>query len=210
MKTTKSKQIDKIHFLEAIIILAVSITISLMLCTKVTHAASLSSKNQIAHTAYLKKLSKLGKNGASYKFVDLTEDGIHEALAEYSPGNMGSGRYFEIYTYKKGKAVRILKFEEYGLTKVISYPKTKAVVIYCTGHGGEHYEYFQYKNGKYSYVAGKARSTMKSSSSWNYYRKPGINNYTSYSKNTFSSKVKKLTVGKKKNYSVWGWKFASR
>lgn len=208
MKTTISKQIHRINFLGLIVILAVSITISLILFTKVTHAASLSAKNQKAHTVYLKKLRKLGKNGASYKFVDLTGDGLHEALAEYDPGNMGSGRYFEIYTYKKGKAVRILKFAEYGLTKVMSYPKTKAVVIYCSGHGGEHYEYFRYKGGKYSYVAGKGRSTMKSSSSWNYYR--SNNNYTSYSQNTFLTKVKKLTVGKKKTYSVWGWKFASR
>lgn len=170
------------------------------------HAVSKAAKNKKAHIVFKKKARSLGKTyqNVQYKFVDLTGDGIHEMLVDGRSGQ-GGGHIFYVYTYKSGKAKRILKDGQYGMAFIKSYRKTKAFVMYCTGHGHEHYDYFAMKNGRYKRIAKRWRSGVNGGSvgsgAWSY----SNGKSKAYTKATFNKKVKKLTKGKTKKVSAFGW-----
>lgn len=171
-------------------------------------AASESATNKKAHVLYNKKVNNLRKLGTyvAYKYVDISGDGIHEALIEYHPNTGGSGRIFQIYTYKNGKMVRILNSREYGLSKVMVYAKSKSLVYYRAGHGGEGYCYYKLKNGKYQLVASRGRVAYAGggsyNGSWYYYNSKD----KAITKTKFASLTKGMTTGSKKTMKIQNWK----
>lgn len=180
---------------------------------KQAEAASLSSKNRKAHILYDKKVkaAKRISTSVQYKYADITGDGVHEAIIDYHPKNGGSGHYFCIYTYKNGKAKQLLKYGQYGLTKLSVYKKTKTIVCYGAGHGGEWYSFLKLKNGKYKEIAGKSRRGIAGgwdkNMPWGYWK----GNYQSITKKEYTSITQKMKKGKVKKYDLtkWGYWFAS-
>ena len=170
-------------------------------------AMSTQSKSAKAVKLYQKKAKTLSKNSTYviYKCKDITGDGVPEMFVENHPGTLGSGRYFRIYTYNKGKLKCILKTTEYGLSRVKVYRKTNAIVMYCAGHGGENYTFFKKKNGKYRELASKAREAEAGGSMQN-----GPLYYSSQdgelSKTQFRRIVGGMEKGKKQSLNIDNWK----
>jgi len=137
----------------------------------------------------------------SYKYADVTGDGVHEALI-----STNVGRDFYIYTYRSGKAKCILTGGLYGLNKLTVYKKTGAVTLYGAGHGGEQYAYFKYKSGKYKKAASKSRVAKAgggiSNGPWYYYSAKG----SSVKKSAFNKAIKGLAKGKKTTFNTLKWK----
>lgn len=161
--------------------------------------AQAASKNEKAHAVYDKKLSKL-TNLEGYRYADVTGDKVDEALVQTHEGG-GSGRVFRIYTYKNGKAKKILETAEYGLETITFYKKSKGLILYGAGHGGEWYEYYKLKNGKFKYLAGKSRVAEAGggmyNGPWNYYKKT-----KTITKKQFKKRVNGVKKGKKKKVTL--------
>ena len=187
--------------------LALILLFTLFLTALPATAESKTAKNKAAHALYTAIVQKLcGEGGdVAYKYADVTGDGVDELLVEHHPMGNGSGREFEIHTYKSGSTKQILSHGEYGLEKVTRYSKTKALVLYCAGHGSEAYIYFKYKNGKYSLVASKAREAKAGGSSrngpWSY----GNSSGKSIKKADFTKKTNSLLKGSKKIWKKSTW-----
>ena len=176
-------------------------------------AASLKSKNKNAQEILQKKYTDLYNNssGISYKYMDVTGDGVHELLASYFPSSEGSGGNMyglDIFQVKKGKIKCILRTDSYGLAKITFYKSSKSLVMSQYGHGGESYSYFKFKSGKYKSVASKARQSTKGGSvengPWYYY---GSSQKT-ISKSSFNKKIKGMVKGKAKTTKLDKWSYA--
>lgn len=171
-------------------------------------AASASKTNKKADKAFDTKMVALRADSdfsLRYAYVDLNGDGIHEALVEYKPRTKGgSGSTFAVFAYKKGAAKQILSVREYGLEKCIYYTKTKTLIVYGTGHGGEWYRVYQQKGTKYSAIAQRSRTAKAGGASengpWRYTKGK---KETQISKAKFTSLTKNLKKGKKKTLSSW-------
>ena len=170
-------------------------------------AASKAAKNKAAHEQYAKTLQSLYRRYGyvSYQYADITGDGVDEVMLEYHPENTGSGYMVWICTMKKGAQKTLLKDGEYGLSKVMRYPKSKAIVLYCAGHGGEEYIYYKWKSGKYSRVASRARMAKAGGAwengPWSYYNGKG----KLIKKAKFKKSIASLTKGKKKTWKRSKW-----
>ena len=175
--------------------------------TSSAQAASAVKVNRKADAKFNSKVQTIRKNSqfmVQYKYVDVTGDGIHEAVVEYKPKNMGgSAQKCDVYAYKNGKVKRILSTEEYGLTKCIFYKKSGSLIFYGSGHGGEWYSYYKLKsNGTYKYVAERSRQALAGGGMWD-----GPWQYYSADKkitvSKFNSLTRKLQAGKKSSFSNW-------
>lgn len=168
-------------------------------------AASKASQNKKAIALYEKKAKSLLKETRDTvtsirgRYKDLTGDGIKECLFIY-PDKYGSGLNFRIYTYKNGKIKCILKDAGYGIEKFTVYPKSKSIIMYQAGHGGDAYRYYKMKNGKYKSIALKGRVSLKGGSerngAWNYSTGSG-KTYKTMTKKQFNAKIKNMKKGKK-------------
>lgn len=138
----------------AVIALAALVAVLTCACVAAVPQPAVASTNSKAHAAYMKKMRGLADSSGRdmYCFVDLTGDGVDEAVMEnYAYG--GSGCDLLIFTYKKGKVKRIYKEPEYGLQWIKYYKKTRSLVFYRSGHGGSLYWYAKYKQGKFVNVS---------------------------------------------------------
>lgn len=173
-------------------------------------AATIAQTNKTADKKYNSKMKAIRKKSQfsiRYKYVDITGDGIHEALVEYKPKTQGgSSQTFDVYTYKSGKVKRILTTTEYGLSRCIYYRRAGSLIVYGTGHGGEWYRYYRLQsNGKYKYVTQKARTAIAGGNAvngpWQYYR--GGSTLTKITARKFKSLNANLTKGKRLAFSKW-------
>ena len=167
-------------------------------------AESKAAKNKKAVALYEKEAKRI--NAWRPKYVDITGDGIKEALFYYRPkGRGGSGIDFVIYTYKNGKIKCILSDTNYGLIKIMVYKKSKSFIAYGAGHGGEWYAYFKMKSGEYKYIAEKSRRAKNGGSMTNgpwYYSTGNGMSYKSLTKSQFNKKIKSIKKGKKTFHKV--------
>ena len=182
------------------IIVAVLCLVSVFAVTNQVQAASKASRNKKAKAAFAKKLGKA--DGLEVlKYADVTGDGIVEALLECHPEGYGSGRTFAIYKYANKKVKKILYTEEYGLERLYFYKKSKSLILYGAGHGGEWYSYFTMKSGKYKFLAGRSRMSVNGGSMengpWSYYKKT-----KTIKKSAFNKAVKKVKKGKRKTIKL--------
>ena len=181
--------------------IAVFCLISAFAVTNNVTAATKASMNKKAKTAFAKKLGN-SEGLEVLKYADVTGDGIVEALLECHPEGYGSGRTFGIYQYSGGKVKKILYTEEYGLSHLYYYKKSKSLILYGSGHGGEWYSYFTMKNGKYKYLAERARTSVNGggmeNGPWNYYSKT-----KDLTKSGFNRLIKNVKKGKYKSIKMW-------
>ena len=169
-------------------------------------AASVAKTNKKADKAFDAKLAALRTESAfplSYAYVDLTGDGIHEALVEHRPSGIGgSGSTFAVFAYEKGAVKQLLSIDEYGLTKCTYYTKTKTLIAYGAGHGGEWYRAYQLKSNKYKAIAQKTRTAKAGGAAengpWKYTKGKSE---TQTTKSKYTSLMEKLKKGKKKTVS---------
>ena len=173
-------------------------------------AASVEKINKQADSKYTVKMKAIRKKSQAmirYKYVDITGDGIHEALVEYKPKTQGgSSQTFDVYTYKNGSVKRILTTTEYGLSRCIYYRKAGSLIIYGAGHGGEWYRYYKLNSsGKYRYTAQKSRVAIAGGGGWNgswsYYK--GGTSVTSITAKKFKSLITGCKVGQRKAFRTW-------
>ena len=187
--------------------------ITLFLLTLVVPVSTVkaASTNKKADAAFNTKLKALRGSSQSvyYGYVDITGDGIHEALVEYKPFSIGgSGQQFDVYAYKDGSVKRILSTQEYGLSKVIYYKSVGSLILYGSGHGGQWYSYYKLKsNGKYGFKVQRARTAIAGGSAtngpWSYYKNGTGASVTPISEKSFEKAVAKLETGKKKSFKAW-------
>ena len=164
-------------------------------------AASKATRNKKAKAAFAGKLGP-AEGLENLVYADVTGDGVVEALLECHPQGYGSGRTFRIYKYSGGKVKKILSMDEYGLSYLYYYKKSKSIILYGSGHGGEWYSYYTMKKGKYKFLAERSREALAGggmkNGSWYYYKG---------SKELTKSKFKKLTgnvkKGKRKKIKTW-------
>ena len=168
-----------------------------------TQAASLKNKNKKAHKVLQTKYTSLYNNssGISYKYMDVTGDGVHELLASYFPSSKSSGGSMyglDIFQVKNGKIKCILRTDSYGLAKISYYKSSKSLIMNQLGHGGESYSCFKFRNGKFKSIASKARQSIKGGSvengPWYYYG----SSQNTISKSSFNKKIKGMIKGKAK------------
>lgn len=175
--------------------------------------ASKTTENKKVHQLYQNKIKNLAKKSslgeATYHYADLTGDGIDELMVMYKPNTGGSGTAFDIYTVRKGKISQIGACGDYGLSKVYYYRKTKSILIYGFGHGGESINYYKQKKGKFVYVADQARTSYAGGGSkegtWAYYEQtPEM--VKQLTKKQFNKKISGIKKGKRIVWNVYEWK----
>lgn len=170
-----------------------------------TAYASTSKVNQKAHAVFEKKIKKIAKscrdNAVYYKYVDITGNGVHDVVLNYQTDS-GSASIYKILTINDSKTKSIFSTTEYGLEKITLYKKSKSIVYYSAGHGGESYTYCKMKKGKYKIIASKSRASLAGGGAengeWNYYDAK----FNTLSKSKFKSKVKGIQKGSKKNINL--------
>lgn len=196
MQTQSSK---KTVLLICSVFLMIMFTLFSPSLVKCVRAESLASKNERAHSLYRKKARSL--NGR-YKYMDLTNDGIHEGLIEYHVPNAGSTRRLLIYTYRNGGISQLLNFDEYGFYKIAAFKQVKAFALAGAGHGNEWIVNFRLVNGKFAKVSEKGRhQTVNGYTSWIYY---GSGN-TTISKTKYDSLTSMVRKGKKADSYLTNW-----
>ena len=171
-------------------------------------AASAVKTNKKADKAFDTKMAALRADSdysLRYAYVDITGDDIHEALVEYQPRTEGgSGSTFAVFSYQKGEVKQILSVREYGLSKCTYYTKTKTLIAYGAGHGGEWYRFYQLTGTKYKAIAQKLRTAKAGGAAengpWQYTKGK---KETQTSKAKFTSLTKNLKKGKKGTLSSW-------
>ena len=177
-----------------------------------TQAASLTARNNKAHRVLKKKYNSIYRKhmDITYKYYDVTGDGIHELLMDCYPSSSGgSGHVIYIFQAKGSKAKCILKTTEYGLERISFYKKSKSLVMSMYGHGGESHSYYKFKTGKYKCLGTKSRQSVKggnlNNGPWYYYNGSGKNT----SKAAFTKTIKGLEKGKAKFTKTSSWKYVS-
>ena len=163
---------------------------------KPTYAASKTATNKAAVAKYEKKARELARKESAEgiilfkKYVDITGDGIKEAIFYFHEKNAGSSYLLKIYTYKSGKLKGLLNDGQYGLYDLYFYKKSKSFIVHGLGHGSEWYDYFKMKNGKFTRVAARSRRVNgRTWGKWIYSSK-------------YKSKTKGIKKGKKLHYAV--------
>ena len=110
-----------------------------------------------------------------------------------------------MFAYQKGTVKQVLSVREYGLTKCVYYTRTKTLIVYGAGHGGEWYRYYQQKGTRYEAVAQRFRTAKAGGAAkngpWRYTM--GEKEETQITKAKFSSLTKNLKKGKKRILSSW-------
>lgn len=190
-------------------ILAAALALLMMLIplaevlTPTAEAATKAAINKKAKKLYKKQLDKLNRPDITYyvyKYIDVTGDGIVEALVEYHPMG-GSGRKFVIYSYKSGKLVKLCTIGEYGLDRLYIYKN--GFIMHCAGHGHESYSYYKKtSDGKFRIVADKGR-LMEEGAEWFYYNRQG----SQVTKTTFDKLTRRIKAGSRKVLypQKWTW-----
>jgi len=149
--------------------------------------------NVDAHRAYMNKLKAIKRaapsfdNNVYYAYIDIYGSRLDELVC-VSRINTGSGRALRIYTFAGGKVKQLLDDGMYGDNWYEFYKSCKSFVMYCSGHGGEMYRYFQVSSGQYKEVAYMSRQSTAGGGSydgpWSYYigstevSESRFNNYT--------------------------------
>lgn len=196
MKFTLRKRIFVVFLTLAMLLIPLCETL-----TPTAEAATKAATNKKAKKLYKKKVKELSKEhkGVSYKFMDVNKDGIIDVIIDYLNGNGAAwGNTFEIYTYKKGKLVKLLSTGGYFLEQMYVYKN--GIVVYGDGRGREYYEYYKKtKTGKYQYVGEKYRRVYDvyeglAWGEWSYSDKSG----EIITKTAFKKLTKKVTSGKRK------------
>lgn len=183
--------------------IVLSISACFFLSSNQTYAAS---KNVKAHKVYKKKIKAIKKKSMfySYKYMDVSGDGTDELLILYHPKLHGSGDEFRIYAYVNKKVTCICSEGRYGLNKITAYKKTKSLITYYAGHGGESYSYWKMRNGKFKNIASKGRQAVAGggdyNGSWNYNGSKG-----SAAKYNFAKQIKGIKKGKKRETVTTNW-----
>ena len=171
-----------------------------------TRAASAAEKK--AHKILEKKRKKLIKNhmDTTCTYFDINGDGVKELLTECYPGEGGSSRSYGIYQVKKGKIKCILSTLDYGVSRMSFYKKTKSLITYQAGHGGESYSYYKLKKGKYKMIAWKGRQAIAGGNlengPWSYQA-----DSKEVSKATFNKKIKGMKRGKARTTKTEKWTY---
>ncbi len=104
---------------------------------KVRSIAKNNTRNGSYHTAY-------------YRIADVYGNSTKELLVG-THEESGSGSTIRIYTFVGNKITLLHKFGVYGDVEYRFYKKTRALILYSGGHGGEVYKYFKLgigSNGK--------------------------------------------------------------
>lgn len=189
-----------------IILLLMTVLLTALFVTVPVSAASKAEKNKKADTAYDNTRQDLleKSSGLTWKYTDLTGDGIHEFIAEYNP-KIGGPAQQVIYTWKNGKVKCILNASVYGMNSIIVYKKSKSLIIHGAGHGGEQYVYYKLQNGKYKTIASKGRQSENGggikNGPWYYYDSES----SSIGKSVFNSLIKGIKKGKKIKLNPLKW-----
>ena len=177
-----------------------------------SQAASLTARNNKAHTLLKKKYNSIYRKhmDVTYKYYDVTGDGVHELLMDCYPSPYGgSGHVIYIFQAKGSKVKCILKTTEYGLERITFYKKSKSLVMSMYGHGGESHSYYKFKSGKYKCYGTKSRQSVKggnmNNGPWYYYNGSG----KTTSKAAFNKKTKGLKKGKARVTKTVSWKYVS-
>ena len=169
--------------------------------------AGTASKNKKAAAAYERKMASIRKKSSfrSSKYADLTGDGVYEFLVAYAPKS-GGPEVFSIFTYKSGKVKCMFSDRIYGLSKLITYKKSKAFIAYTAGHGGENYIYYKKSGSNFKQLGKRSRIAIAGggmkNGPWYYYDKKG----RSISKTAFNAAVKGVKKGSRKTLKLNKWK----
>ena len=189
-----------------VILLAILMAVLLIPVTTMDAHAAIS--NTRVCSKYKKKMKSISHNngtGVSYCYADFDGDRVQEAMITYNAYS-GSGQVWQILDYKSGRVKNELKTSEYGLNWVKSYKKSRSFIAYGGGHGGEWYEYYRLKKGKFKKVAEKARLSTAGGSdhtrSWSYTVKG-----RSSSKSKFNKAIRGIASGKCKKLNCVNRKY---
>ena len=177
------------------IILITTILITTFALSTSTYA-SINSKADAAYKKEIKKFSKTVKRTWN-KFVDITGDGVHEAIV-FGKSKYGSGDTWKIYTYKNGKVKVLFEYSGYGVDKIVAYKKAKSFYYHKIGHGSEAYVWHQLKNGKYQEVCGRVRAQM-GDTTWSY----GDSQGKQITKSEYKKMVNSLSKAKATKVNLW-------
>ena len=133
--------------------------------------------NADAHNAYMNTLRSIRSAAPShdkdvyYAYIDIYGSKLDELVCVSRGG--GSARILRIYTFASGKVKKMLDTSMYGDNWYEFYKSCNSFVMYCSGHGGEMYRYFQVSGGTYKEVAYMSRQSTAGGGSydgpWGYY-----------------------------------------
>ncbi len=157
---------------------------------------STSKTNEEVDKVFMKQLKKICKKHAEeeglssidfdYVLKDIDGDDIHEAIfVRYR-----SGMY--LYSYEDGTIKDLFPNWGHIIDKLIFYPKTKSMIHIHSNHGGERYDYYQMKNGKYVIVSSKVRR-VDEDGLWSFYNETD----QEITESDFEDSISKLVKGKK-------------
>ncbi len=158
-----------------------------------------SSANKKADKAYMKLVKKICEEErtiVNYYFIDMTGDGVHEAIIQYHPQDGGSGDVFQIYSYESGKTKLILDDMGYGIYRLDVYKESQTFIMFKAGHGHESQTYYNMVDGMFKYVLMKGRPNAEAEiKPWSY---SSYQSDEKISKSKFKKQVNELCKGKKK------------
>lgn len=164
------------------------------------YAQSIPTKVKKAYVNKAKSLARQVRSRmANYKFVDVYGSSLKEMLC-VTKDSGGSGSTLYIYTYAGGKVKQLLQTGIYGDQWYKFYKKTSSFVIHRCGHGGDGYESYRVRNGKYvtTMVKGRHMDSSGSYGSWSYYnaikgKSTTKGAYAKYAKKYQAGTAKKVT-----------------
>ena len=164
-------------------------------------------ENKKAKSAYDQLIASKRKSSSSIakKYIDITGDGINEALMICDSKSDSTMACFYVYSYSGGRLSCLLQEEGKHRNmpaEIIAYPGAKALVTYGYFDGHEQYGYYALKSGMYNMMAGRSRYSKKVGGEydgpWSYSSRSG-----SLTKSQFDSMVNPLLIGPKKSFSIY-------
>lgn len=138
---------------------------------------------------------KCDDRGYEYAYKDVYGNKGKELIISYHE-NGGSGSTIKIFTLKNNKPCEIAKFGLYGFDKLSAYEKSKSMIVYSRGHGGETYSYYRLSNGKYVFTASKSRQSVNGGGVKNGKYGYNASQYKTITKKKFDNLTKNFTRGK--------------